>query len=136
MRRIAEEDTQVESFSSEKPCCQCVRQGVQKMWPQSRVRSGVPSTQMGQGSFSAVMVGGGVVIAFGVDGTESGSADVGVDGSAGAESVYGVEVGVDGGAEDGSDVKSNSVESNSSAASTIAACFSATFSASCVERRE
>lgn len=108
MRRIAEEDNQVESFSSEKPCCQCVRQGVQKMWPQSRVRSGVPSTQMGQGSFSAVMVGGGVVIAFGVDG----------------------------GAESGSDVKSNSVESNSSAASTIAACFSAAFSASCVERRE
>ena len=105
MRRIAEEDTQVDSFSSEKPCCQCVRQGLQKWWPQSRVRSGVPSTQMGQGSFSAVVVGGGVAIASDVDsGAGSGSSGVGVDGSAGAESVYGVEVGVDGGAARGSDV--------------------------------
>ena len=54
--------------------CQVVRQGVQKEWVQSKVRFGVPSTQMGQGSFSAVVVSGGgeVEVVFDGDGCVEG----------------------------------------------------------------
>ena len=58
------------SFWSVKFFCQVVRQGVQKEWVQSRVRLGAPSTQMGQGSFSAEAGGGDGEVEgiFGVDG--------------------------------------------------------------------
>lgn len=56
------------SFWSVKFFCQVVRQGVQKEWVQSRVRLGVPSTQIGQGSFSAEAGDGEVEGVSGVDG--------------------------------------------------------------------
>ena len=71
-----EEFSQETSFWSVEFCCQWVRQGMQKEWLQSRVKFGLSSTQMGQGSvgFSALVIGVDEVDEVGVDGGVVGGA--------------------------------------------------------------
>jgi hypothetical protein len=63
------------SFWSEQFCCHVERQGLQKLWPQSRTRFGLSSTQMGQGSFTALLrvVGVDVPLVFGDGGGAEGT---------------------------------------------------------------